>query len=132
MRAYSVLAPDVGELANRVHGLLGYRRHAFTQWIAAWLRRPYTEPPLVTVYVAEFPDEGLIEGKLMARRVDDGGRLRLVLPGDEGVLDPLQTAHGLPLVSDVQIYLDLQNAGLRADEAAAELRQWPEFAGGWA
>jgi hypothetical protein len=61
-----------------------------------------------------------------------GGRLRLVLPKDEGVLHPRQTVQGFQLVSDVQIYLDLQQAGLRADERAEELKRWPDFAGGWA
>jgi len=61
-----------------------------------------------------------------------GGRLRLVLPKDEGVLHPQQTARGFQLVSDVQIYLDLQRAGLRAEEQAEELKRWPDFAGGWA
>ena len=86
---------------------------------------------MTTVYVEAFPDEALLSEALLARRVDNGGRLRLVVPRDEGVLNPLQTAHGLPLVSDVQLYLDLLRAGLRGDEAAAELRRWPDFAGGW-
>jgi hypothetical protein len=55
-----------------------------------------------------------------------------VVPKDEGVLRPLQSVRGFNLVSDVQIYLDLQHAGLRGEEQAAELRKWPDFAGGWA
>jgi hypothetical protein len=35
------------------------------------------------------------------------------------------------LLSDVQIYHDLQRAGLRPDEQAEELKRWPDFAG-WA
>jgi hypothetical protein len=58
--------------------------------------------------------------------------LRLVVPKDEGVLRPLQSVRGFNLVSDAQIYLDLQHAGLRGEEQAAELRKWPDFAGGWA
>jgi hypothetical protein len=67
-----------------------------------------------------------------ARQVEEGGRLRLVVPKDEGVFNPAQIVNGFPLVSDVQIYLDLVNAGLRGDEAANELRRWPDFSGGWA
>jgi hypothetical protein len=55
-----------------------------------------------------------------------------VLPKDEGVFQPAQTVHGFHLVSDVQIYIDLLNAGQRSDEQAGELRKWPDFAGGWA
>jgi hypothetical protein len=131
VREYSLLVTDPAEIATRVHDFLGGTHHAFTQWIAAVQRHPYTTPPVTTVYVEAFPDEALLSEALLARRVDSGGRLRLVLPRDEGVLNPLQTAHGLPLVSDVQLYLDLLRAGLRGDEAAAELRRWPDFAGGW-
>lgn len=131
-REYSLLVTDPAEIAKRVHVLLGEKRHGFTQWFAAALRHPHTTPPLTTAYVEKFPDDALLEKSLLARRVDSGGRLRLVLPKDEGVLNPLQTTQGLPLVCDVQIYLDLIHAGLRGDEAAAELRKWPDFAGGWA
>jgi hypothetical protein len=54
-----------------------------------------------------------------------------VLPKDEGVLNPSQTVRGFNLVTDVQIYLDLQHAELRGEDQAAELRKWPDFAGGW-
>jgi len=131
-REYSLLVTDPAEIATRAHRLLGGQRHAFTQWIAAALRHPHTTPPLVTAYVEEFPDDALLKEALLARRVDSGGRLRLVRAGDEGVFNPLQTVEGLPLVSDVQLYLDLIHAGLRGNEAAAELRKWPDFAGAWA
>ncbi len=95
------------------------------------MRHPYTTAPLVSVYVDEFPDDADLRQKLEARRVE-GGRLRLVVPKDEGVFTPGQIVNGFPLVSDIQTYLDLVNAGLRGDEAAKELRRWPDFAGGWA
>ncbi|MCX7046050.1 MAG: type IV toxin-antitoxin system AbiEi family antitoxin [Candidatus Sumerlaeota bacterium] len=131
-REYSLLITDPAKIAARTHALLGEIRHAFTQWFAASLRHPYTEAPVTTVYVEEFPNEARLEKSLLARRVVSGGRLRLVAPKDEGVFHLPQKAHGLPLVCDVQIYLDLLRAGLRGDEAAAELRKWPDFSGGWA
>lgn len=82
---------------------------------------------------ADFSDEALLKSKLLARRVPTGdGGLRLVVPKEEGVLHPAQVVNGFKLVSDVQIYLDLLRAGLRGEEQAAELRRWPDFAGGWA
>jgi hypothetical protein len=82
--------------------------------------------------VERFPDEARIRETLLGRRVDVGsGRLRLVQPKDKGVLHPVQTAQGFNLVSDVQIVLDLQRAGLRAEEQVEELKQWPDFGGGW-
>jgi hypothetical protein len=128
---YSVLYPDPVELAARVRDLLAREAPIFTQWIAGWLRHPYTTPAVVTAYVKRFPDDALLREKLLARRVPNGGTLRLVAPKDEGVWNPSQTLRGFELVSDVQIYLDLAHVGLRGDEQAAELRRWPDFAGGW-
>jgi hypothetical protein len=45
------------------------------------------------------------------------------------MLNPLQTAHGLALVSDMPIHLERLNAGTRADDATTGLRPWPEFTG---
>lgn len=121
------------ELAEQLKNALADEPPVFTQWFAGWLRHPYTTPVVVTAYVKQFPDEVLVREKLLGRPVSGGsGRLRLVLPKDEGVLHPQQTVQGFQLVSDVQIYLDLQRAGLRAEEQAEELRRWPEFSGGWA
>lgn len=129
---YSLLLTDPLELAERLKEALPDEPPVFTQWFAGWLRHPYTTPVVVTAYVKKFPDKALIREKLLGRRVaDGGGRLRLVLPKDEGVWHPAQTVRGFQLVSDVQIYLDLQQAGLRAEEQADELTRWPDFAGGW-
>jgi hypothetical protein len=129
---YSVLLNEPLELAEKLKEALANEPPAFTQWFAGWLRHPYTTPVVVTAYVKKFPDEALIKEKLLGRRVTGGGgRLLLVLPKDEGVLHPRQTVQGFQLVSDVQIYLDLQRAGLRAEEQAEELKRWPDFAGGW-
>ena len=128
---YSVLIADPSELAGKLRDLLRDEPPVFTQWFAGWLRHPYTTPVVVTAYVKKFPDQTLIKEKLVARRVPSGGRLRLVIPKDEGVFHPSQTAGGFELVSDVQIYLDLLSAGSRGDEQAQELRRWPDFSGGW-
>ncbi|MHC1762870.1 MAG: hypothetical protein AB9869_01000 [Verrucomicrobiia bacterium] len=131
IRDYSVLLNDPEELAAKLKEALPGQEAVFTQWFAAWLRHPYTETPIVTAYVKSFPEDALIKEKLLGRRVSDGkGRLRLVLPKDQGALNPTQTVRGFQLVSDVQIYLDLLGAGLRGDEQAAELRKWSDFAGG--
>lgn len=131
VREYSLLISEPSEIAEKLHKCLGKQRHAFTQWFAAAVRHSHSSVPLTTAYVGHFPDEDLLKKHLLARPVSSGGKLRLVVPKDEGVFRPLQTVTGLPLVSDVQIYLDVIHAGLRGDEAAAELRRWPDFAGGW-
>jgi len=129
---YSVLLTDPLELAEKLKEVLPGEPPVFTQWFAGWLRHPHTTTKVVTAYVKKFPDDALIKEKLLGRRVSaGGGGLRLVLPKDEGVLHPAQTVRGFELVSDVQIYLDLLRGGLRGEEQAQELRQWPDFAGGW-
>jgi hypothetical protein len=127
---YSLLVSEPREIAVRVRDFLGDVPHAFTQWIAGWLRHPYTLPPTVTAYVNRFPDAAALEKQLLARRVEDGGRLWLVVPKDEGLLRETQKLDGFTLAADVQIYLDLLRAGQRGDEQAAELRKWPDFARG--
>jgi hypothetical protein len=129
---YSVLLSDPVELAEKLKAVLPGEPPVFTQWFAGWLRHPHTTTKVVTAYVKNFPNDSLIKEKLLGRRVSaGGGGLRLVLPKDEGVLHPAQTVRGFELVSDVQIYLDLLRGGLRGEEQAQELRQWPDFAGGW-
>ena len=103
---YSVLQPDPLELATKVRDLLPGEAPIFTQWLAGWLRHPYTTPALVTAYVRRFPDVALPRENLLARRVPSGGTLRLVVPKDEGVWNPSQTVNGFELVSDVQIFLE--------------------------
>ena len=127
---YSLLVSEPHEIAVRLKDFLDNAPHAFTQWFAGWLRHPYTVPPVVTAYVPHFPEASKLEKQLSARRVEDGGRLWLVVPKDEGLLRETQTVDGFTLAADVQIYLDLLRAGLRGDEQAAELRKWPDFAGG--
>jgi Transcriptional regulator, AbiEi antitoxin, Type IV TA system len=131
LRQYSSLLADPTEIATALRDFLGKREHAFTQWFAGSVRHPYTLPPVVTAYVSDFPEESELEKKLLARRVEQGGRLWLVRANDQGVFYPKQNAEGFELASDVQIYLDLLSAGQRGDEQAAELRKWPDFSGGW-
>ena len=130
-REYSLLEHDPDKVATSLEESLGGKKHAFTQWFGAFLRQPYTLPVLTTVYVEDFPDESLLKTELQARRVDGGGRLRIVKPKDKGVFLCPQEIRGRQVVCDVQLYLDVIRAGLRGDEAALELRGIENFSGGW-
>lgn len=101
-------------------------RIAFTQWIAGWLRHPYTEPAIVSAYVSHLPADTALELHKI-RPVSDAGKIWLHVPNDEGVFLETRQVRGLPIVSDAQIYLDLQSAGLRGPEQAAALRNWKGF-----
>ncbi|RBP36571.1 hypothetical protein DES53_11610 [Roseimicrobium gellanilyticum] len=99
---------------------------AFTQWIAAWTRHPHTEPAVCSAYVSRPPEAATLE-RLGLRQVTEGGKLWLHVPDDEGVLSETQNRKGLRLVTDAQIYLDLQRTGLRGPDAAWALREWGGF-----
>ncbi|CAA6692836.1 MULTISPECIES: type IV toxin-antitoxin system AbiEi family antitoxin [unclassified Lentimonas] len=131
VQEYSLLEHDQDAVAAGLNKLFHNQEHAFTQWYAADLIRPYAITKITTLYVSAFPKEHVLNGELLARRVDCGGSLRLVVPKDEGVFLGKRQVNGVPVVSDIQLYLDLIHAGLRGDEAAKELRDWSEFSGGW-
>jgi len=131
VQEYSLLEHDQDKVADQLNQLFYNQEHAFTQWYATDLIRPYAITNITTLYVSAFPEERVLNGELLARRVDSGGSLRLVVPKDEGVFLGKRHVNGIPVVSDIQLYLDLIHAGLRGDEAAKELRDWSEFSGGW-
>ena len=99
---------------------------AFTQWIAASLRHPFTEPVITSAYVSRLPEADALD-ELGLRRVSEGGKLWLYVPDDDGLLTETQTCEHLTLASDAQIYLDLQRTGLRGPDQAAALREWEGF-----
>ena len=135
VREYSILECDVEHLSSSIEAMLVPALDidlAYTQWYAGYLRKPYTVPPVVSLYVSDFIDEISLKTILQARRVKSGGRLRLIRSKDhKGVTLGKQQVNGHTLVSDLQILLDLQGAGLRADEQTNELRAADDFNGGW-
>jgi hypothetical protein len=120
---FSVLGNDPDVSARKLQGCIGAENLAFTQWIAAWQRRPYTTPVTVSAYLKN-PE---LLSAAPGRPVQSGGNVWLIVPKDEGVWQNSQEAKGLPLVSDIQIYLDLLQVGLRGPDAADELRAWEGF-----
>jgi hypothetical protein len=49
------------------------------------------------------------------------------VPRDEGVFQTVRHVDGVPIVCDVQIYLDLLQVGLRGPDQAKALREWEGF-----
>lgn len=125
---YTTFGGDPVEIA---HKLQTWAREqsvpiVFTQWLAAWLRHPYTEPVITSAYVARLPEAAVLE-QLGLRPVNDAGKVWLFVPTDEGVFLETQIVRELPLVTDAQIYLDLLGTGLRGPDAANALRHWEGF-----
>lgn len=125
---YTTFGGNPVELAHQLKSWAGEQSVslAFTQWIAGWLRHPYTEPVIVSAYVTRLPETSTLE-KLGLRPVDDAGKVWFFIPDDEGVFLETKTINDLPLASDAQVYLDLQRTGLRGPDAATALRHWEGF-----
>lgn len=125
IRQYSVLETDLPALADR---LVEHTRGelAFTQWFAAGQRYPYADVPVLTAYRREFPTEEEARA-LNYREVDDGGKVWIAIPRDDGVFRQIQRVNQWPLVSDAQIYLDLIHVGFRGPDQARALREWKGF-----
>ncbi len=125
LRQYSTYEADLKSLSQRILGGVS-GDIAFTQWFAANLRFPYTQPPLVSAYRRHLPTPEE-QAALGLREVSDGGRLWIIVPRDEGVFQTVRRVDGVPIVCDVQIYLDLLQVGLRGPDQAKALREWEGF-----
>ena len=124
-------AGPIGNLTKVAHALHEWSRSksvniAFTQWIAAFERHPYTEPAICSAYVQRLPDSATLDS-LGLRPVEEGGKVWLHVPKEEGVFLEARSFANLGLVTDAQIYIDLKNTGLRGPEAAQALREWKGF-----
>ena len=125
---YTTFGGSPIEIARQLHSWAAEQSVpiAFTQWLAASLRHPYTEPVVTSAYVARLPEAATLE-RLGLRPVSDAGKVWLLVPDDEGVFLETRTIQELPLATDAQIYLDLQKTGLRGPDQAAALRNWEGF-----
>lgn len=124
-------AGPIGNLSKIAHALQEWSENesvkiAFTQWVAALERHPYTEPAICSAYVQRLPDSATLES-LGLRPVEEVGKVWLHVPKDEGVFLETQSTANLDLVTDAQIYIDLKSTGLRGPEAAQALREWEGF-----
>ena len=121
---YTTFGGSPIDVARQLHTWAGEQSVpiAFTQWIAASLRHPYTEPVVTSAYVARLPEAATLE-RLGLRPVTDAGKVWLLLPDDEGVFLETRTIQGLPLASDAQIYLDLQKYRIARPRSSRRLAQ---------
>lgn len=125
LKEYASLHPSSAALAQELLKKTSDRM-AFTQWFAANLRFPYTTTPVCSVYRTQHLTAQEADAAGL-REVVSGGRLWVVVPRDEGVFQYGRKVDGFPLVSDVQIYLDLLQVGLRGPDHAKVLREWTGF-----
>lgn len=122
---YASLDPNPEKMAEKLMKSTSCEL-AFTQWFAANLRYPYTQSGICSAYCARTLNK---EELALAdfHEVATGGSLWLIIPREQGVFQCKQKVRGFPLVSDVQIYLDLLQVGLRGPDQAEVLRNWEGF-----
>ena len=101
--------------------------HAATGLGAAWLYTRFATFRVVTYYIAEMPDNEVLQN-LGFRKTDRGANVWLVVPNDEGVLHNRGKGHGIYCADPLQVYLDLDAHPERAAEMAPLLRRQTEVA----
>lgn len=94
-------------------------RYALTLFAGARYRAPFVRYPRVHAYFEG--DMNTAARELNLKPVPTGANVVLLIPYDEGVFYKLQRIQNRNIVSDVQLYMDLQSAKGRAEEQAAAL-----------
>ncbi len=92
---------------------------AFTAFSGAARLAPAVRYQRTTAYVAD--DVDAITAKLGLKRVSSGANVTLIEPYDDGVFFGTRELAGAPVVSPIQIYLDLMQLKGRGEEAATAI-----------
>ena len=96
--------------------------YAFAVHAGASLVAPYAEFDVVDVYVHSIDVAVGLASQLGAREVERGANLRVSVPYYRvSAFFDRQEAAGLPVVSDLQLYLDLYDYPLRGREQAEQI-----------
>lgn len=141
IREYSTLASDFTLAGNLLafcgaHSSVSDVDPLFTLNFAASLRAPHNIPTTVSAYLERFPDENDLLPFLEARPVSRGaGNLRIFVPNDYKAVtigkQQVKNNPEFPLVSDLQLFLDLHGGEINGPEQASVLRDLKDFNGGW-
>lgn len=110
------------EIDRFVEKLAGINlEYALCGLVGAWLVAPYVRPVDVHLYVSSKHVAEEIAKKLDLNPIPKGGNVKFVLPYDDGVFYGLRSIHGVKVVSNIQLYVDLVNFPARGEEASSEL-----------
>lgn len=117
---YSMERPAKTEAALSSYCRESGIRCALTGFSGANLVAPMVRSDRVMAYVERGPEAAA--RSLDLKPVTSGANVTLLKPYDEGVFDGLEWVHGdVPVVSPIQLYLDLVSFKGRGEEAAAEV-----------
>ena len=113
--SFDTLRKGLGMVAESLNGQ--NVRFGFMGSSGAYLRAPYMESSIVMAYTEQIPDElpNLFP-------VESDGNVILYIPQNAGFLFGGHEVDGLPVVSDVQLYLDLKRMPGRNEDQADYLR----------
>lgn len=105
---------DVSQASKKLNA-----RVAFTGFSGAARLAPAVRYQRIAVYTTG--DIDALANRLGLKRVSSGANVTLIEPYDEGVLYGAREVEGVPIVSPVQIFLDLTQIRGRGEEAAAAI-----------
>ncbi|TAM55776.1 MAG: hypothetical protein EPN53_02535 [Acidobacteria bacterium] len=93
--------------------------YALTSFSGAARYAPFVRYQQATIYVGTDPES--VAGKIGLKKVDSGANVRILEPYDEGVFYRSQLIDGIAVASAIQVFLDLQSARARGEEASGFL-----------
>jgi hypothetical protein len=96
-----------------------HAQFALTGAAGAWRVAPMTRYNRTQIYWDGDPEQ-LADG-VGLKPTDTGANVHVFTPRDDGVFFGQQTIEGVPVVSSLQLYLDLQRDPARGEEAAEHL-----------
>jgi hypothetical protein len=111
----------IAELEAKLAEAVESQKHqaAFTAFSGAARLAPAVRYQRAAAYVASGVDA--LADELALKRVDSGANVTLIEPYDEGVFHGTCNIKGAPVVSPIQIYLDLAQLKGRGGEAATAI-----------
>jgi len=117
---YAMAFQQVREGMDKLSGALAERTSQFAMMgpCGAYLRCPYMEPSVVTAYVSEPPN-----GISGLHPVERNGNVVLYVPPNQGFFVGKNSIDNIPVVSDIQLYLDLKKMPGRSGDQADYLRE---------
>jgi len=96
--------------------------HAFTGLSAAWMIAPMSMYRISSVYLKEQPSPELLSA-LRFEEESRGANTWLIIPNDDGVFWGTKEYESMPVVSPLQVLLDLKDHPERSEEAAEEIQK---------
>jgi|SRR5579859_489592 len=113
--------PSLKEVRQALDGLLKPRCYAFTGAAAASITAPFVDIDPIELYISD--EAGAENLKASIARGSLGPDLRIIYAFDSGVFMYSSLKDGIPVVSDIQVYLDLFARGGRDLKQADYLLQ---------